>query len=183
MRTVEIPLDKINAWLSKEKALGSPNPAHFVLATVSPVGRPHSRVMRMREITHDGIIFFTQKETTKVKDLSSNQFASLTFWLPLQSSEMIFDGFVELLSHEENQHYWTSLPRKNQLRFMVNTIRNHQPHLSVEELQAEQAQLTSKFEQKVIPMVDDYVGYRFTPERIIFYTYSEDEFSEIDIVQ
>ncbi|WP_242604300.1 pyridoxamine 5'-phosphate oxidase family protein [Legionella brunensis] len=94
-----MPFNKMNKWLNEEKELGvAVNSA--VLATVSPQGIPHSRVVAIREIKEDSLIFFTQRKTRKVTDLLNNPAASMNFFLALQQRQIVMDGITELLTQE-----------------------------------------------------------------------------------
>ncbi|OAI48815.1 hypothetical protein AYO45_00640 [Gammaproteobacteria bacterium SCGC AG-212-F23] len=111
------PISKMNEWLSKEKALGSMNPDRVVLATATKEGIPHSRIVAIREISPEGVLFFTQKGTRKVYELHGNPKASMTLWLPMQQRQVILDGIIQILTFEENIQYWKTMLRERQLRF------------------------------------------------------------------
>ncbi len=86
------PFNRIDHWINNEKRLGSEEPDQVVLATVSKEGLPHSRVVALRQISEDSIVFFTQKNTKKVDDLAVNPYASMTLWLPLQQKAVVLEG-------------------------------------------------------------------------------------------
>lgn len=79
-----MPFKKIHSLIETEKALGSPDPYVMVLATATQEGIPRSRVVAMREISTDGILFFTQSQKRKAIDLLENPLVSATIWLALQ---------------------------------------------------------------------------------------------------
>lgn len=172
-----ILVEKIKNWIKAEKELGSQEADSVVLATASSKGEVHSRVVAIREITESGVLFFTQKRSRKVKDLNENPSASMTLWLALQRCEVVLDGVVELLAHDENKHYWESLPRERQLRFSV-----YRPGDCIEtlnSLQLDYETLEKKFQNQHIPMNENYCGYRFVPSRIYFYRLRQESFSEV----
>ena len=73
-----MPMEKMRTWIEEEKKLGSVEAASVVLATASASGEVHSRIVAIREITEVGILFFTQKQSRKTKDLRENSSASMT---------------------------------------------------------------------------------------------------------
>ncbi len=176
METI-IPFDTIQNWIEEEKKLGSLSADSVVLATASASGEVHSRVVAIREITHLGILFFTQKKSRKAKDLSENSSASMTLWLPLRQREVVLDGLVEALTENENQGYWETLSRERQLRFL--TYQSGKPIDSLNDLQMRYALLEKNYDNKKIPMNESYCGYRLVPNRIYFYTLGQETFSEV----
>lgn len=173
------PILQINEWLDKEKELGSPSPDRVILATSTKDGVPHSRVVAIREITDQGLLFFTQRGTKKVKELQANPQASMTLWLPLQQREVILDGNVIALSHDENENYWKLLPRESQLRFSAYAPTSAQPIHSVEQINNCYRDLSKCFVDKEIPMSEFYCGFRLLPETLYFYTLGKENFSHV----
>ncbi|MGE4349070.1 MAG: pyridoxamine 5'-phosphate oxidase family protein [Candidatus Berkiella sp.] len=172
-----ILVEKIKNWIKAEKKLGSQEADSVVLATASSKGEVHSRVVALREITESGLLFFTQKGSRKVKDLSENPSASMTLWLALQRREVVLDGVVELLNHNENRRYWESLPRERQLRFCV--YKSGERIETLNHLQIDYEVLEKRYQDQSISMSENYCGYRFIPSRIYFYCLGQDSFSQV----
>lgn len=172
-----MPIRKIQEWLETEKQLGSAYPDRVVLATASATGHVHSRVVAIREITEAGVLFFTQRATRKVADLTENPLASMTLWLPLQQREVILDGVVRVLTQEENQYYWDTLPYERQVKFTLH--KSGKRISSVMELEAEYQMMLSECRGKKVPISDAYCGYRLCPDMMYFYTLGIDTFSEV----
>lgn len=171
------PIQKINEWLENEKQLGSGEPDRVVLATASASGIVHSRVVAIREINESGVLFFTQRSSRKASDLAENPSASMTLWLPLQQREVILDGITKALTHEENKSYWETLPYDRQVRFTL--YRSGKIISSLMELDDEYQALLNKYQNKKVPILDSYCGYRLCPEVIYFYTLGVEKFSEV----
>lgn len=174
-----IPFEIINEWLEKEKSLGSPYPNRIVLATAGQNAIPHSRVVAIREITNDSLLFFTQYGTRKTLEMKENPIASATIWLPLQQREIIIDGSIEKLAQEENLKYWKELPREQQLKFTTYAPISSQPIKSNNELEDKYQALTMQYKDSAVPMTDYYCGYRLIPDKFYFYTLGTETFSEV----
>jgi len=174
-----MPFDQMQQWLQKEKDLGSPNPYNIVLATATREGIPHSKIVAIKEIRADTILFFTQRETRKAKELQENPCASMTLWLPLQQREVIVDGKVEPLSQEENERYWQDMPHDRQLMFSVYSPLSGKAIDSIRELEDERLALEKKYKDKPIPITDFYCGFKFIPAYFYFYTLGNASFSEV----
>jgi pyridoxamine 5'-phosphate oxidase len=181
MTTVDnqAPFAKIHDWIEKEKALGSPSPDRVVLATTTPQGVPHSRLVAVRELTAEGVLFFTQQGTRKTLELGENPDASMTLWLALQQRQVILDGIIHPLSQQENESYWKTMPLDRQLRFSAYAPTSGQPISSLEVLESTLAELIKKFGNAEIPMSEYYCGFRLIPAFIYFYTLGTQTFSEV----
>lgn len=173
------PLLKIREWLNKERELGSCTPDRMVLATATPEGIPHSRVVAIREMSADGIIFFTQQGSRKVSELAQNPHASMTLWLPLQQRQVILDGTVKPLNDKENERYWNTMPRDRQLYFSAYAKTSGQPISCIADLESRLDALTKHFAEKSVPMSTYYCGFSFDAKSIVFYTLGIETFSEV----
>lgn len=172
------PLFTMRKWIEEEKALGSTSPDRVVLATCSSEGIPHSRIVAIREITQEGVLFFTQRGTKKVAELMHNPYSSMTLWLPLQQRQVILEGMTKPLTHSENESYWATLPRDRQLRFSAYAPTSGQVIDSISFLEHQLNAVTEKFLGNAVPMCRDYCGFHLTAETLYFYTLRDPTFSE-----
>ena len=174
-----IPISKLLLWLKEEQLAGAPDPHSAVLATVAAGAMPHSRVVAIREINDQGLLFFTQKHTRKVSEIESNPHASLTFWLELKERQVCIDGEIEPLSYQENESYWLTYPRFSQIRFTAYAPTSGQPIQSKSILEANKLAIEKDFQNIPVPFNPLYCGYRIKPKRFIFYAYRTDELSDV----
>lgn len=170
---------KINEWLEKEKELGSPNPDRAVLSTATKDAIPHSRIVAIREIADNGILFFTQRDTRKVIELQDNPIVSMVLWLPLQQRQIVVEGSSHALTQEENNIYWKTMPYDRQLRFTAYAPTSGQPINSIERLENQYQTLARQYLGKEIPISDFYLGFRILPSVMYFYTLGTTTFSEV----
>ncbi|MCE0723433.1 MULTISPECIES: pyridoxine/pyridoxamine 5'-phosphate oxidase [Legionella] len=173
------PIIELSLWLASERETGAPNPNHAVLSSTSLDGAPHSRVVAIRDISDEGILFFTQKSTRKVSELKNNPQVSLVFWLELLQREVIIEGKALLLKHAENQYYWSSYPQWAQIRFLSYAPTSMQIIESKEILEDKRQKIEDSFLNKLIPVSPEYCGFRIQPERMVFYAYRQDELSDV----
>lgn len=57
----------------------SREPNAMTLATCTPDGKPSARVVLLKEVNHDGFVFFTNYLSRKGRELLENPFAALVF--------------------------------------------------------------------------------------------------------
>ncbi|KTC92869.1 MULTISPECIES: pyridoxine/pyridoxamine 5'-phosphate oxidase [Legionella] len=174
-----MPFKLLNHWIEEEKDVGAPNPQHAILSTATSDATPHSRVVAIREIREDELVFFTQKGTRKVEDLSNNPKVSLTFWFELRQREVILEAIAEPLSQSEVEHYWNTNPHSAQLRFTAYALSSMQPINSKQIIEDKKTALEREYLNKKLPLSPFYCGFRIKPTRFIFYSFRLDELSDV----
>jgi len=172
------PFKIITDWLTNEKQLGCPSPNHAVLSTVSG-NRAHSRVIAIREIVNESVIFFTQKGTRKVEELAQNPHTSLTFWLAMSQRQIILEGEATPLSEEDNQRYWDTYSTIAQRRFYAYAETSSQVIASKSVINDKWTKIKADDNEKPLPLSPYYVGFAFSPETLYFYSYRSDELSDV----
>ncbi|HCJ1109662.1 TPA: pyridoxal 5'-phosphate synthase [Legionella pneumophila] len=173
------PIKQLNIWIDEERHKGAPNPQQAVLSTATKESIPHARVVAIREISEQSLLFFTQKGTRKVAELITNPIATLTFWFELLQREVIIEGVVESLLPEENERYWQAYPREAQIRFYSYAATSSQPIISKHQLEKKKKNIAVNYQDKPLPMSEFYCGFRVKPARMVFYAYRTDELSDV----
>lgn len=109
------PIGQFEDWFSGVLAAGVDEPNAFVLATVDPDGTPSARALLMKDITRDGLVFYTGMESRKSLALKANPKAAATFvWAPLHR-QVRFEGSVSMVSDEVADAYFATRPRGAQI--------------------------------------------------------------------
>jgi pyridoxamine 5'-phosphate oxidase len=104
------PLDQFSQWMNEAIAAEVPEPNAMTLATVGSDLRPSTRVVLIKGFDEKGIVWFTNFESRKGKELSGNPFAALQFhWVELERVVRI-EGVVEKVSDAEADAYFHSRP-------------------------------------------------------------------------
>ncbi|WP_165482751.1 pyridoxine/pyridoxamine 5'-phosphate oxidase [Legionella gresilensis] len=173
------PIKLLHLWLEEEQQAGAPNPQQAVLCTADKKANPHGRVVAIREITEQSLLFFTQKPTKKVMELSENPFACIVFWFELFQREVILKGPIEALSLKENQHYWQMYSPFAQIRFHSYAPTSGQPIASKTLLEEKRRKLEQQYNKTPIPMSPFYCGFKLLFNHVLFYSYRTDELSDV----
>src|SRR5690554_1733701 len=66
------PFAQFNTWLDDALKARLPEPNAMNLATVDADGKPHSRIVLLKEVTGEGFIFYTNYESVKGRNISHN---------------------------------------------------------------------------------------------------------------
>lgn len=109
------PIDLLVRWHDQAEAAGAAEPNAMVLSTIDDEGFPDARVVLARDISENGITFYTNRHSTKAQQLAVSPHASATFaWLQLHRSVRV-RGVVSVVSDEISDAYFASRPRASQI--------------------------------------------------------------------
>lgn len=104
------PLEQFTHWLQQALQAQLPEPNAMTLATVGEDGRPSTRVVLIKGYDARGIVWYTNYESRKGRELARQPFAALQFhWVELERVVRI-EGRVEKTSAEESDAYFDSRP-------------------------------------------------------------------------
>jgi pyridoxamine 5'-phosphate oxidase len=104
------PLQQFEQWLNEAIAAEVPEPNAMTLATVGSNLRPSTRVVLIKGLDEQGIVWFTNYESRKGQQLAGNPYAALQFhWVELERVVRI-EGLVEKISAHESDEYFHSRP-------------------------------------------------------------------------
>ena len=74
------PLAKVAEILKKSENLNLTDWNAMNIATVSAKNIPSSRMVLLKKINDDGLVFYTNFNSKKGKDLDSNRYIAVNFW-------------------------------------------------------------------------------------------------------
>lgn len=104
------PGQQFSKWLEEAIAAQLPEPNAMTLATVGRDLRPSTRVVLIKGLDERGIVWFTNYDSRKGRELAGNPHAALQFhWVELERVVRI-EGQVEKISDEESDAYFHSRP-------------------------------------------------------------------------
>jgi pyridoxamine 5'-phosphate oxidase len=109
------PLQQFQHWFDQALAAELPEPNAMTLATVGADGRPSTRVVLVKGFDARGIVWYTNYESRKGRELAVHPFAALQFhWVELERVVRI-EGRVEKTSAQESDTYYASRPLDSRL--------------------------------------------------------------------
>lgn len=104
------PMQQFDQWLQEAVNAQVSEPNAMTLATVGPDQRPSTRIVLIKGYDERGIVWYTNYESRKGRELEANPFAALQFhWVDLERVVRI-EGRVEKVSAEESDAYFQSRP-------------------------------------------------------------------------
>ena len=160
------PLAKVAEILKKSENLNLTDWNAMNIATVSAKNFPSSRMVLLKKINDDGLVFYTNFNSKKGKDLVSNKHIAVNFWWRELQEQIRIEGEVEILSEEKSDEYFNSRPLKSRVAAIVS--QQSEKIDSYEILQKEIDDLTERFElNKENPIRPEHCGlYLVKPNSI-----------------
>ncbi|MCS7082184.1 MAG: pyridoxamine 5'-phosphate oxidase [Bacteroidetes bacterium] len=109
------PIRQLERWLEEAIRARVPEPNAMALATATPEGRPSVRMVLLKGLDARGLVFYTNLESRKARELFQNPWAALLFWWPELERQVRVEGAVEPVSDEEADAYFRSRPRASRI--------------------------------------------------------------------
>jgi pyridoxamine 5'-phosphate oxidase len=158
------PITQLSLWLELARAAGEPMPEAMAVATATTEGRPSSRMVLLRGIDRQGLVFYTDQESGKGQELKANPFAAALFhWFTPVHRQVRVTGAVEVVDVSLSDAYWQSRPPGSRR----SAVASHQSHVVASRavLEDEVAVLTEAFPDELgPPRPPRWGGYRIRPD-------------------
>lgn len=164
----EHPLRQLERWVADAVAADIDEPNAMTLATVDAEGRPDARVVLLRGIRTEDVVWFTDRSSTKGAQLAATPHAALVLhWQPLER-QVRLRGPVVALDDAASDAYFASRPRGSRLSAWAS--RQSRPVASRAAYEAVVAEVEARFEGvEDVPRPPDWGGYALTPVEVEFW--------------
>lgn len=159
-------------------ASGDPEPNAMTVATASPDGRVHARVVLLKALDARGLTFYTHYRGDKGVQLAANPHIALCFhWKRLSPATQVrIEGRAEPLPAAESDAYFASRERLSQLGAWASLQSQTLPGRGV--LEARIAAFEQKFAGQPVPRPAEWGGYRVLPDMVEFWRAGEHRWNE-----
>ena len=160
------PLQQFAQWLQEAIAAEVPEPNAMTLATVASNLRPSTRVVLIKGYDERGIVWYTNYDSRKGRELAGNPYAALQFhWVELERVVRI-EGRMEKISDEESDAYFHSRPLDSRIGAWASPQSQVISGRSV--LVAKAAEYALKFALNP-PRPPHWGGFRVKPQALEFW--------------
>ena len=160
------PLKQFERWFAQALDAKLPEPNAMTLATVGADGRPSTRIVLVKGFDARGIVWYSNYDSRKGRELAGSPFAALQFhWVELERVVRI-EGRVERTSAEESDTYFASRPLDSRIGAWAS------PQSEVIGSRAVLVANAAKFAARYAlapPRPPHWGGYRLVPERWEFW--------------
>lgn len=160
------PLKQFDQWMAEAISAEIPEPNAMTLATVGGDLRPSTRVVLVKGFDARGIVWYTNYESRKARELGGNPYAALQFhWVELERVVRI-EGRVEKSSAEESDAYYATRPLDSRIGAWAS------PQSEVIESRTVLVANAARFGAQYMlhpPRPPHWGGYRLVPDRWEFW--------------
>jgi pyridoxamine 5'-phosphate oxidase len=161
------PFELFKKWHDDGLQLDVAEKYAVALATATKDGRPTVRMVLCKHWDDRGFVIYTNLESAKGSQLTSNPFASLCFYWDELKRQVRVEGRVEPVTVDEADAYFASRPRDSQIGAWASE--QSRPMESSGDLLKRVAQFGLKFGLGKVPRPPHWSGFRIVPDRIEFW--------------
>jgi pyridoxamine 5'-phosphate oxidase len=111
----EDPFELMKDWLTTALNEETFEPNAMVLATVNASGQPSARIVLLKELTDQGLTFYTNYNSKKSRDMAANPKVAGTFWWPACERQLRIEGTVTKVSSKQSEAYFASRDKNSKL--------------------------------------------------------------------
>lgn len=161
------PIAQFGVWFQQAVEAQLLEPNAMTLATATPDGKPSARIVLLKGFDERGFVFYTNYQSHKGRELTTNNWAALVFWWGELERQVRIEGRVEKVSPEESDAYFYSRPADSRLGAWASDQSQVIPTRQV--LDRKLADLAEQYQEQSIPRPPHWGGFRVIPETIEFW--------------
>ena len=90
------------------------------IASVDQMSQPSSRMVLLKKISDDGLVFYTNYNSRKGKEIELNPKVAVNFWWRELKKQIRVEGFIEKASEEDSDNYFYSRPLKSRVSAIIS---------------------------------------------------------------
>ena len=161
------PLIILKKWLKKAqegKVLSEPWVMHL---STSISNKPSSRIILLKEVKKGGLIFFTNYNSRKGKEMQKNPYVACTFYWNHLDRQICIRGSSKKTTRKENLSYWKKRNRESQLSQWLSKQSDGVENRK--DLEEAKIKAREKFKNKIIPCPAHWGGYFLSISEIEFW--------------
>ena len=109
------PVEWLERWIEEAGEAGEIEPTAMSLSTVSIDGAPRSRFVLCKGVSENGVLFFTNLDSSKANEISSDPRASIAFHWPTLNRQVRIEGRLQKTSDQEADSYFQTRGRLSKI--------------------------------------------------------------------
>ena len=161
------PFSQFTSWWDEAVQSEIDEVNAMTLSTITNEGRPSSRIVLLKGFDSKGFVFFSNYNSSKAQQISSNSHVSLLFFWKELERQIRIDGVCSKVSAEESDAYFHSRPIGSRLGAWASP--QSEKIQDREVLVQRLASVTQEFGVENVPRPPHWGGYQVVPTRIEFW--------------
>lgn len=159
------PLHQFDRWFQHVRQTDTHEANSMVLATVDQHGVPSARTVLLKGYDQRGLVFYTNYDSRKGRNISQNPAVALVFNWPTLERQVRIEGIANRVSAEESDAYFGSRPLGSQIGAAASPQSEPVPDRGFLETRFEQMEQGSHLIQRP----GNWGGYRVEPSMFEFW--------------
>lgn len=161
------PIAQFQKWFAEAVNAQVMEPNAMDLSTVTPDGKPSSRIVLIKQFDERGFTWYTNYHSDKGQQLEHNPNAALLFFWRELERQVRIEGTVVKTTAAESDEYFNVRPVQSRLSAIAS--QQSTPIASRAELESHYAAVVAAIGDAQPPRPAHWGGYRLQPERIEFW--------------
>jgi pyridoxamine 5'-phosphate oxidase len=161
------PIRLFDSWFDDAMRANIREPNAMSLATVDAAGQPSARIVLLKGYDAEGFVFYTNYDSRKGQDISSNPRVALNLWWDTLERQVRIEGVARRVTNQLSDDYFRSRPRESQLGAVVS--QQSRVVSGRAELEQALAAAQEKHAAGPVPRPANWGGYRVQPTAIEFW--------------
>ncbi len=159
------PFDQFQTWFNEVRGTDALEANSMILATVDQHGAPSARTVLLKECDHRGLVFYTNHDSRKGRNIGENPAVALVFNWPTLERQVRIEGLASRVTDDESDAYFQSRPLGSQIGAAASPQSEPVPDRAF--LEARFERLSNSAESIRRPA--NWGGYRVTPAMFEFW--------------
>lgn len=155
------PVALFKQWFEEARASEPNDPEGMTLATVDSDGLPNARMVLMKDFDENGLVFYTNEESAKGRELAATPKAAVLFHWKSLRRQIRLRGTVAAVNEAASDAYFRSRPRDSRIGAWAS--QQSRPLESRFALEKAIALYAAKYAINEVPRPSYWHGYLLTP--------------------
>jgi pyridoxamine 5'-phosphate oxidase len=155
------PIVQLERWMEEAIEAELPEPTAMCLSTVDPDGQPSSRMVLLKGIQNGKLLFYTNYNSQKSKELEQNPKCAISIYWPQFERQINILGQVAKADTSTSDSYFHSRPWKSQVGAWASP--QSQPISSRNVIMLNFAKYSARYLGQKVPRPPHWGGFVFDP--------------------
>ena len=161
------PIVQLKAWVRSAEDAGMKEPEAMIIASATPDGKPSARVVLLKSLDERGLVFYTNYESRKGKELKKNPSVAAVFYWDILLRQVRVEGEVSILAQEESASYFRTRPLESRIGAWASKQSTVVPNR--ESLDEAFERKKKEFEGREVPLPPFWGGFLLVPRVFEFW--------------
>ena len=157
----------LDAWLQNAQANSVSEYQAMVIATVDNKHQVSTRVVYLRDIIADGLVFYTNFNSRKGLDIKKNSEVAINFFWKELEQQIRIQGTIKMVNPDVSDAYFRERPRESQIGAWASDQSKQIPNRAYLEQQLIRYQ--NEFDGGPVPRPEHWGGYKVIPHYFEFW--------------